>query len=136
MATNTGYDFYIDGLKLPFAPPSLEIKVNGRNETVTLINQGDINILKSPGLTEISFEMRLPQQQYPFAGELYPVSTYTDKLKELMEEKKSFQFIVVRTLPNGTSLFDTDLTVAVEEWTMKEDADEGFDVLIDGTLKQ
>ena len=133
---NTGYDFYLNNLKLPFAPPSLEIKVGNRNETVTLINQGEINILKSPALTEVSFEMRLPQQQYPFAGTLNSVQTYTDRLKEWKTNKTPIQFIVVRTRGNGEVLFDTNLTMSVEEWTMNEDSNEGFDVLIDVTLKQ
>ena len=136
MANETGYDFYIDGLALPFAPPSLEIKVGSRNETVTLINQGEVNLLKSPSLVEVSFEMRLPQQQYPFAKPWKPVKTYTDKLKDLKGNKKPFQFIVSRLSPSGRVLFDTNLTMVVEDYTMKENFDEGLDVLVDVKLKE
>ena len=57
MANNTGYEFFIDGLVLPFAPPELKIKVGSNNKTISLINQGDINILKSPALVEVEFEV-------------------------------------------------------------------------------
>lgn len=136
MANNTGYDFYIDGLVLPFAPPSLKIRVGNRNDTVTLINQGEINILKSPSLIEVEFEARIPQQQYPFAKELKPVKTYTDKLKDLKGNQRPFQFLVTRTSPNGNVLFDTDIKMTVEEYEVREDAQEGFDVLIEIKLKQ
>ena len=46
MAKN-GYDFYLDKCLLPIAPPKLQIKINNANETVTLINEGEVNILKT-----------------------------------------------------------------------------------------
>lgn len=47
MAT-TGYDFYLNKCLLPIAPPKLEIKINNANETITLINEGQVTILKKP----------------------------------------------------------------------------------------
>ena len=52
-------------VRLP--PSKLTIKANNTNETVTLINEGEINILKKPGLTDIEFECMIPQMRYPFA---------------------------------------------------------------------
>ena len=47
-----------------------------------------------------------------------------------------FQFIVSRRKPNGTVLFDTNMKVTLEEYTIKEDAGEGFDVIVTIKLKQ
>ena len=49
-----GYDFYLDKCKLPIAPGKLQIKINNANDTVTLINEGEINLLKTPGLTDLN----------------------------------------------------------------------------------
>lgn len=137
MSKQTGYDVFFDKyFVLPFAPPSMKISVGSRNETITLINEGEVNILKSPSLVEVEFEMRLPQQQYPFARALKPVRYYMDVLKKLKAEKRPFQFIVVRSTPSGRVLFDTNLTMVVEEYTMDEDSEEGLDVLVDVKLKQ
>lgn len=61
-----GYDFYFGEFRLPVTPASLTVKTPSKNETVTLINQGEINIVKEQGLREISFSFMLPHQKYPF----------------------------------------------------------------------
>ena len=50
-----GYKFYFDKLLLPVAPPKLELKINNNNETVDLANNSQVNLLKDPGLTDITF---------------------------------------------------------------------------------
>ena len=52
----SGYDFYLGRCLLPVAPPKLAVEINNENETVTLIDEGEINILKKAGLTDIEFE--------------------------------------------------------------------------------
>ena len=42
------YDFYMDDMLLPVSPGELKVKHNGRNETVTLVNDGEVNIIKTP----------------------------------------------------------------------------------------
>lgn len=131
---NSGYNFYIDGLKLPVAPEKLEISIGSNNKVKTLINGGDFNILKSPSLIEISFDMRLPQTAYPWASDS-DAEKYLNKLKDLKENKKSFRFIVTRSL-GLNRLFDTNLLMALEEYKIKEDSDEGFDIIVEVELKQ
>lgn len=134
------YNFYIDGVLLPIAPEKLQIKVNNANKKITLINEGEINILKSPSLSDVEFEVLLPNQNYPFADYVdgyQPASYYMQKLKELKKEKKSFQFIVTRTFPNGKMLFDTNMTVSLEDYTIKEDAKKyGTDQVVSIKLKE
>ena len=60
-----GYDFYLGRVLLPVPPEKLQIKINGSNKTITLMNDGEINILKNAGLTDIEFEVDIPQVRYP-----------------------------------------------------------------------
>lgn len=134
------YSFFLaDGdkkVQFPVAPSDLTISVSGRNETIDLLNEGQVNLLKSPGLTEIQFTAMIPQVgKYPFAVNNEPIDTYTDFLNKMLEEKKPFRFIVVRTA--GTKLlFDTNLLVSCEGYDLKESADNGFDVNLEIKLKQ
>lgn len=123
-------------VQLPIAPSDLTISVNGRNESVDLMNEGEVNLLKSPGLTEISFTALIPQVgKYPFAVVNEPIDTYVNFLNEMLENKRPFRFVVVRTA--GTKLlFDTNLKVACEGYNLKESADNGFDVQLEINLKQ
>jgi LysM repeat protein len=138
--SNYGYHFYFqdgsDLLTFPITPGELTIKVGSNNKVITLINEGDINVLKSPSLTEISFEARFPMRKYPYSRDPREFIDYFDKFKELKEEKKSFRFIVIRTTPGGKRTWDTNILVALEDMEILENADEGDDVLVTFSLKQ
>ena len=134
------YSFFLvsDNKKVqfPIAPSDLTITVNGRNETVDLMNEGEVNILKSPGLTEVSFTALIPQTtKYPFAANREPIDTFTNFLNDMLEKKKPFRFVVVRTAGNRL-LFDTNLKMACEGYNLKESADNGYDVELEIKLKQ
>lgn len=62
-----GYDFYLDKCLLPVTPSKLSLKINNANKNLTLINEGEINILKKAELTDIEFECEIPQTKYPYA---------------------------------------------------------------------
>lgn len=140
MANDYGYNFYFadgsDVLTFPITPSELNIKVGSNNKVVSLISEGDINILKSPSLIEIDFEARFPMRKYPYSREVSDFKTYFDTFKELKEDKKSFRFIVTRTTLSGKRTWDTNLLVSLEELELKENADEGDDVLVSFSLKQ
>lgn len=135
-----GYNFYFkdgsDVLTFPVTPGELSIKVGSNNKVVTLINEGDINILKSPALIEVEFEARFPMRKFPYSREVSDFQTYFDKFKELKEQKKSFRFIVSRTTLKNKRSWDTNLLVALEDFDLLESADEGDDVIIAFKLRQ
>ena len=54
------YRLIIDGQYVPIPPEKISIKVDGDNKTMTLINLGEVNMLRNPKLTEISFDLLLP----------------------------------------------------------------------------
>lgn len=140
MAVNNGYEFYFkigsEVLTFPITPDELTIKVGSNNKTITLVNEGDINILKSPSLIEVEFEARFPMRKYPFSREVLPFKEYFTMFEELKEQRQHFRFIVARATPNGKRTWDTNLLVALEQFEIKESADEGDDVLITFKLKQ
>lgn len=137
---NNGYNFYFqdgsDVLTFPITPSKLSIKVGSKNKVVNLIDEGDVNILKSPSLIEVEFEARFPMRKYPYSREVDSFQSYYDFFKSLKEDKKSFRFIVARTTPNGNRTWDTNLLMALEDFEFNEDADEGDDVLVSFQLKQ
>ena len=130
------YLFYLDGLQLPVTPAKLQMKIKDNNKTVHLINEGEVNLLKLPGLTEVSFDALIPQTPYPFAGALQSTTVYLSKLEQLKVGKTPFQFIVSRTSPTGKVLFYTNLKVSLEDYTVTEDAKEGFDLKLSIKLKE
>ncbi len=135
----SGYDFYLKKCLLPIAPPKLTVNINYANETVTLINVGEINILKKAGLTDSEFECRIPQERYPFAvykSGFKGADYFLDYFESLKTSKKPFQFIVCRMRPNGKQLFDTNIKVSLEDYKIVEDAKNGFDLLVTIKLKQ
>ncbi|MCT6924106.1 LysM peptidoglycan-binding domain-containing protein [Metasolibacillus sp.] len=133
------YNFFIDDVQLPVAPSSMSTVINNKNETITLMNEGEVNILKKPGLTDIEFEVLLPNVQYPFAvypNGFQPATHYLEKLEKLKVSQKDFSFIVNRAMPDGSLLFDTNMRVSLEDYTIEEDAENGFDVSVTINLKQ
>ncbi|MBD8037082.1 LysM peptidoglycan-binding domain-containing protein [Solibacillus sp. A46] len=133
------YNFFMDGVQLPVAPSAMSMKVNNKNETITLINEGEVNLLKKAGLTDIEFEVEFPNVKYPFA--VYPsgfqsASYFLDHLEKLKVSQEPFQFIVNRMKPDGSLLFDTNMTVSIEDYTIDEDAENGFDIKTTISLKQ
>lgn len=130
------YDFYLDGVQLPIAPGKLEVKVTNKNKTVDLINMGEVNILKKEGLSEISFEAEFTHNKLPFyRGAFRNVQFFLSKLELLKTDCKPFQFIVSRQLGNKV-LFNTNMKVSLEEYTILEDADNGSDTKVSIKLKQ
>ena len=133
------YHFYLGKMLCPVAPSKLQLKIKNQNKTMTLINEGEVNILKEAGLTEVSFDLLLPNVKYPFANYksgFVSAKVFLDEIEKLKVEKKPFQFIVTRTFPDGKMLFDTDMKVSLEDYDIKEDSKQGFDVTVSIKLKQ
>lgn len=132
-----GYIFYLDGILVPITPSSITTKINNKNKVVTLINDGDFNILKEEGLKEFTFDMCLPAYKYPFArGVLLPINYYLNMLGFLKNSKKPFRFIVIREGAIGSSGYNTTMLVSLENYEIKEDAGNGRDVVVSVTLKE
>jgi nucleoid-associated protein YgaU len=133
------YYFYLDKILLPIAPAKMELKVNNKNKTMDLINQGEVNILKKAGLSDITFEARIPHNKYPFAiykDGFKDAKYFIEEIEKLKLNNKPFQFIVSRTSPRGTILFHTNIKVSLEEYSILEEAEDNSDITIPIKLKQ
>lgn len=189
------YEIYIDGLLFPVAPPTIDTKINGRNETIDLASGHQINMLKEAGLTDIEMDLRLPNVKYPWAqyGDegFQSAQVYLDKLEECkkMKSQEGFDLIIIRKL-DGVGTVQTDkidnatenaeinvaegllaptvakmlgmktpdidekkidkyikgatkkainnyaIQVSLEDYTVKEDAEEGYDLVVECNFKE
>lgn len=130
------YSFYLDNIILPIAPSKFSVSIQNKNKTVELINDKQINILKLPGLTDISFEFILPNSKYPFVTNWQPPQYYLSVLEKLKVNLQPFQFVIARSLPNGQPSFATNMSVSLESYEIVEDAENGFDITVKVNLKQ
>lgn len=133
------YSLYLDGVLMPIAPEKIQRNIKNQNKTINLLNDGEINILKSPGLTDFSFDLVLPQQKYPFARYVDGFKTadyFLEKLNQLKTEKKSFRFLINRIMDNGFTFFSNDLMVSIEDYSIIDDVQHGFDIVVNLKLKQ
>lgn len=124
------YACYLGGVELP-TPAKLTVKIKSKNKTLILLNEGEINFLRTPGLSEIVLPLTLPM----LTGSRSP-DYYLGVLERLKTSKASTQFILVRVSPDGRTLYDTNMRVSVEDYNIVEDAKEGLDVGVDVNLKQ
>lgn len=130
------YKMYMDNVLIPITPKKVQMKINNQNKTLVLIGGEEINILKDAGLTEVTFDLLLPQVPYPFAVSAEKADYYLSKFEKLKTSKKPFQWILNRQMPKGSKLFYTDLTVSLEDYQIIDDASEGFDITVKINLKQ
>lgn len=136
---SNGYMVFLKYCLLPVTPSKITTKINNANRAITLIDEGQVNLLKKAELTDVEFECMIPQTNYPFA--LYKsgflgASFFLAYFERLKTSKKPFQFIVVRMKPNERILFSTNLKVTLEDYTIVEDAGQGLDLTVKINLKQ
>ncbi|PKM75263.1 MAG: hypothetical protein CVU92_02315 [Firmicutes bacterium HGW-Firmicutes-17] len=141
------YLVYLNKILLPVTPGEISIHAPGKNETFELIDGSEVNILRSPGLEEVTFDFLLPQTRYPFAvyqkNQFRTAEYYIKKLTELRATKTPFQFILSRFIKrqeNDTTSkynisFSTNIKVAIEDLQQKESANNGFDIMMSIVLK-
>lgn len=130
------FKLFLGDFELPVAPPKIDMKINNQNKTVSLANMKEINILKAPGLTDVSFNAPVPLAHYPWANVYVHPQEMLGKLEELKTSQKPFQFIVSRELDNGNVSFSTNLTVGLEDYRIIEDAEDCSDMTVEINLKQ
>lgn len=133
------YQVQLGSIIFPVAPSAISTKINNNNKTLTLINEGEINIIKDPKLTDVSFDVLLPNVRHPFA--VYPdgfhrADYYLNALEEMKLGKAPVQFVIARAFPDGRRIFDNSVKVSLEDYTIKEDAgNQGFDFSVSVKLK-
>lgn len=144
------YKFILDGIALPVAPEKVEIKIKNMNKTISTASGGEINIINSPGLTDIDFQVLLPNVPYPFANYptklpavskekegFRPASFYLGHFERLMLAKAPFKFYIIRQGQSGAIYADYNIMkVSLEGYTIVEDVNSAPDMLVQLSLKQ
>lgn len=125
------YRLYLFGKQMPEEPDKLTMKVQNKNVTLDLLDGKTINILKSPGLTDIEMTLCFPM----FSAKQKP-DYYLGLLEKYKVKKKPTQFILTRATPDGKPLIDSNIKVSVEDYTINEDHKRGFDIYVDIALRQ
>lgn len=120
------YNLYLAEVSFPVAPKKIETKIKNNNKVITLLNEGEVNILKSAGLTEISFELEIPHEAVCYA--VYPEGFkcafyYLEHLESLKINKKPFFFKLSRKGASG--LYQTEYRVSLEDYKIVESVDYG-----------
>lgn len=134
-----GYNFYIDDFLLPISPSKMVTKIANKNQTISLINSQEINILKPDGLTEIEFDFILPDKEYPFTNYkngFLPPNYFLEKLKNIKLNKKSVRFTVLREKTKKQPMHNLNMRVSIEDYTVSESFEDGYDSIVSIKLKQ
>jgi len=127
------YKVFLGGVMLPVPPEKLTTKIVNKNKTTVLVNDGEINLLKRPGLSEISFDALLPNQKYDFAmyaSGFVPSGYYLDALEIIKTSLRPVWFKVLRP-----ALVETNVAVTLEDYSITEDAANHPDITISVNLK-
>ncbi len=135
------YEIYINDVLFPVAPSKIDEKIEGNNKIVNLINQGEVNVLKSAKLESFKFELLLPNTLYKFGKyedekSFKNSDYYINILRKLMEDKKPFSFKLIRNIQNSIFLGGINIDVSLESFSIKEDAKNGSDVYVILDLKR
>lgn len=127
------YEVYIDDMRLPIPPRKIPVKYPGQNKAVTLISGEEVNLIRPPGLAEISIDAIIPQMGYPAAawdGSADGAEGLISRLRELKESGDVFEFIVIR------GSFDTNMDMTLEDLKVSDDVNEGLDIAVSITMKE
>lgn len=147
------YYMYLGSMQIPIPPPSLTTKIGSRNKTYELLETGEVNIIRSSKLTEISFRFMLPNTDYPFSqqksgglgGSLLTslmggsnglAPSLISSLKELKTSGDPTRFILVRMKQNGGFINMMNMQVTLEDYSIEDNAEEGYDLYANVTLKR
>lgn len=132
------HDFYLGSLRLPITPASIETKIKNKNEVIEILSGYDLNLIRNPGLTEFSFDFRLPNVDYPSVGafvEPIEVLNLLEKYKTAKnKEDRVFQFIIIRHTEGLVNSINKAVTL--EDYDIKEDFREAGDLIISVRLKK
>ncbi|NOU68391.1 LysM peptidoglycan-binding domain-containing protein [Paenibacillus sp. LMG 31461] len=141
-----------EGFQLPVNPAEIEVlsgsngktyDIVGANDGRSEVRGGEINVIKSPKLREISFEGLFPAQFYPFLATdtLYEPMYYVRAIENWKSMKRPIRFIYVahwqqRLASQGFSGQELNIPVSIEKFKWKEIAGSPGDIEFSISLKE
>lgn len=133
------YVMYIGLTPMPIFPESISIKTGTLNKTMTLINEGEINLIKTPALKEFTFDLLIPNTPYPFAyyrNGFKGAGYYLEKFESIKKSGGGDILLIVRIDAAGNPIYNTDMWVTLEEYIVRDDVREGTDIIVTMRLKE
>lgn len=124
---------------LPVTPAEMETKTGNRNKTAYILNFGEMNLAKKPGLQEIRFTALLPGRKYSFVQTedgFHEPEYFLNSFKEYKAAAKPVQLILFRKLADGTQLFCGNMEVLLEDYTVTEKGGEQGDFWVEMHWKE
>lgn len=124
---------------LPVTPAEIETKAGNRNKVVYILNFGEMNLAKKPGLQEIRFTALLPGRKYPFVQTedgFHEPEYFLNIFKEYKATARPVQIILFRKLANGKQVFCGNMDVLLEEYTVTEKGGEQGDFWVEMHWKE
>lgn len=138
------YNNNTEGFQLPVNPEAIEVSGGGNGKTYDIIGTndgksetraGEINVIKSPKLREVSFSGIFPAQFYPFVvtDTLYEPMHYIRLIEKWRATKRPIRFIYAAHYDQhlAAQLFrgkDINMPVSIEKFSWKEDAGSSGDI--------
>lgn len=122
-----------DIILFPLAPSYILIKIKNKDKTIDLANFGEVNILKSVGLTNIKLDLRLFSEELPYLNYpngFKPPGWFIDKLIKLKTNKQYARLVIIR----DDDSFDTNMLVSIRDIVIPEETEKGsgyFDIELD-----
>lgn len=148
-----GYNNQAEGWRIPVNPESIEIREAGQGKTYTIVGKGggtdetragEVNVIKSPKLKEVTFSSLFPAQAYPFvleASTLREPMQYVLDIRRWMETKHPIRFIFVGhhaaiEASNDRKEKDLNFPASIESFEWKEVAGAPGDIEYTISLKE
>lgn len=121
-----------EGFQIPVNPPEVEISEEGNGNTYDITGLGQINVIKSPNLTEVSFESFFPAMPYHFvvAPTLLEPMRYVSLINKWRATKRPIRFVYTG------STFDINIAASIENFTWREVAGTTGDIEYSLSLKK
>lgn len=136
-----GFEYYNEPdsfFTLPLAPEEFKTTVNNRNETIDLLQLGEVNVIKDIGLREFEFSILLPKdnQLCDNVTDFKEPIFYLNKFREFKEKRKAVILTIIRYKPNKEMLFAGNVQVTLEDYRVSEKAGEEGDFYIELSFKE
>lgn len=126
------YMLYIDHVLFPVAPGRIETQAENDNRVIKLIDGSEVNLIGTVGLKKISFDLLLPEREYPFAmyeSGFKEAEYYVELIDKIFKENKSVELDIYRTNQSLDKTYLTSMTVLPCHVSFIEDADNGSDII-------
>ncbi|MFD1179202.1 LysM peptidoglycan-binding domain-containing protein [Paenibacillus puldeungensis] len=128
------YNNEAEAIRLPVLPEKFEISTTGDSKSYDISKLGEINVIKGPKLSDISFDSFFPASWYPGASieerEFFEPQYYIDKINDWWGKKHPIRIVLT-----GTNL-NINLPVSIEKFALSEEGGAVGDVYYQISLKE